>query len=236
MMRAALAAVLGGVIAMVPVITSVDAGAPSSPDIASTVTLDHRSGTTLLPDVATMVQRQCATSDYVTVAVKGDTSTFRTRFDCIEEGSGPPVTITDQLVATASKHNGAASKADRVLALQEALPSTPGLTFDRDAMIWSFAAGRPMTCQRAERPQEIRSEMAIGAEVNGETPEHWTLIEAVMIAGACPRQLPLLFGNVRKIGEPEAAATVARLLQQASVGSKQLPGAPTAPVGADFDR
>jgi hypothetical protein len=71
---------------------------------------------------------------------------------------------------------------------------------------------------RTQRPSEIRADLAAAAHATQESPEHWTLVEAVTIAVECPRQLPALYRIVSRAGEPEAAATAKARVQQASKG------------------
>jgi hypothetical protein len=209
--------VLASVAVMAPGTAS--AGAKTRPNAAavdSTISFDERRGTHGLTVVVGDVQDSCSFSDHVTVTVNERSWDLTTTFNCVAVRGGSAATITNRLVTAAGKQNRAAEKADRVVALQNALPPTAGLSYDRDTMIWNFAARKALTCQRAGRPKDISANMAVGAQSSGETPEHWTLIEAVLIAGACPRQLPVLFRNVKRIGQPDAATAVARLLRQAA--------------------
>jgi len=57
--------------------------------------------------------------------------------------------------------------------------------------------------------------MADGAKYGGETAEHWTLIEAVMLWGACPSRLTELLRHVERLGYADAASAVRSLLAQA---------------------
>ena len=180
----------------------------------TTISVDERVTARELAAVVGQVQKACVTVDRVRFKVRTRTDTFTTLFDCAALPADSTAEITAQLVATAGKYRRAATKADRVIAVQQALPPTPGLTYERDRLLWSFAASDPATCQRAAHPNAIREAMAAAARANNETPEHWTLIEAVMLSGACPSQLPVLFRNVTVTGQPQAAASVALLLTQ----------------------
>jgi hypothetical protein len=124
--------------------------------------------------------------------------------------------ITEWLVSAARRQNGAATKADLIIALDDKL--LPDVTYDRDSMIWTIATGNWRPCLRAQRPAEIRANMTAAGQAAKETPEHWTLVEAVTIVAVCPRQLPALYRNVSRVGEPDAAATAKGLVEQALKG------------------
>jgi hypothetical protein len=177
-----------------------------------TIDLDQRHGISTLDQVSPEIQRTCQTSATVTLRVRAPSTTFATTFDC-QKIRGEVRAITEQLVASAGEHNRASVKADRVLALQREL--LPDVTFDRDEMVWGLAAGNGRGCQRAQRPEEIRTAMSAAAQATGETAEHWTTVEAVEIAGICPRQLGALFRNVSRNGQSAATATVRPLISDA---------------------
>ena len=214
--------------------TTVLASQAKAAPISHRITLDARRAGLELNYVTHQIQRSCRIDHHVivnnvrsvTVRVRSRVGNWATTFACVKVRDDLDA-IERQLVAAAAPHNHAKAKARRLLTIQHRLlrfapdlrpvPDTSGLTYGpRDLLVWSFSTGDPLTCQRAGRPREIREMMAEGARVNHETPEHWTLIEAVMLAGACPDRLPVLFRNVSKIGEPEAATAVKRLLEQAS--------------------
>jgi hypothetical protein len=189
-----------------------DAGPASA--WSHTIELDERHSVVLLDQVVAEIQRTCQTSERVALNVRSRVGRFSTSFDCVLFQGDSAAGIRIQLVAAAGKHNRASAKTDRVIALMQVL--LPDQAFGRDGMIWFTAAGYGARCQGAQRPMEIREQMAAAAQGTHETPEHWTLVEAVAIAGVCPRQLPALFRTVSRIGHPEAAATVKHRLDAAS--------------------
>jgi hypothetical protein len=188
------------------------AGASSS----TVVTLDEHDGIYPLEDVAQQVKDGCAQTDHLTIKVMTRVARFATKFDCIDARAQTTDTISTQLVATAARQNDARKRADRVVAIDHALPVADQVGYERDSMIWSFAAGLSGRCERADRVNEIRADMASAARASNETPVRWTIIEAVRIAGACPEQLPVLFRSVSKVGQPEAAEEVARVIHRVS--------------------
>jgi hypothetical protein len=82
-----------------------------------------------------------------------------------------------------------------------------------ESLTWYLAAGQPETCSRARNRVEIQNGMTAGAR--DETPEYWTLIEAVLLAGACPDRLDDLYANVTALGYPDAARAVDQYIDQA---------------------
>jgi hypothetical protein len=174
--------------------------------------LDQRSSEIPLSDAAEEILRSCGSSRHAIVNVLGPSATFDIVVDCTRSAKA---SIAEQLVEGASRERRAAARADRIQALQASLPSTRGLTYDRSQLIWSFAIRNPETCRRAVRPSDIAQGLADGARYGGETPEHWTLIEAVMLWGACPGRLPTLLRNVDRLGHEDAASAVRSLLRSA---------------------
>ena len=57
--------------------------------------------------------------------------------------------------------------------------------------------------------------MTTAANTIVESPERWTLLEAVWIAGVCPEQLSTLLRSVTRLGHPEAATAVKHTIEQA---------------------
>jgi hypothetical protein len=189
--------------------------APAASAWSHTITVNQRRAATTLDQLVPEVERTCETSEKVTVQVETVRGEFQSTFDCESiRGSGPSG-IKDQLARVAARQNGAATKADRVISLSQKL--TPDVTFpDRDQLVWGIASSNGGTCRRAERPAEIRELMASAAQAIGETPEHWTLVEASWLAALCPHRLPALYRNVAMVGHADAAATAKRLVQQAT--------------------
>ena len=186
--------------------------APAGADDSTILHIDQRQGTHELSDVVTQVRDACRSADSVAVAITLPKGRFSADIDCRQARVASDPEIAKPLLAGAARHNNAGAKADKVIAVQESVPATPGLSWDHDLMVWSFAAGQPQTCRRANSKQQITTTMASGAENSGETPEQWALIEAVMLAGACPAQLPHLFHNLSALGHRVAADTVKHLI------------------------
>jgi hypothetical protein len=141
------------------------------------------------------------------------------RFDC-DAVRGGTASVAGELLAEAGQHNDAARKAERVIKIQNRLPAGDRTTYDHDLMVWSYATGDPRWwCGRPLTPKEVQTNMATAAKQpppRTETPERWTLIEAVQVAGTCPTRLPTLYRTVRKAGEPAAVAAVEDLINKVS--------------------
>lgn len=167
-----------------------------------------------LQDAVATVEGACASTGHLSVRLVTADGESTTDFDCARI-LGDPEAVAKQLLSRVGRANSAREKASRVAAIQRSLPPEENPTYDEAEMIWSFASGNPKTCSRAGRPRAIRQNMKIAAVANRETPERWTLIEAVMLAGACPHRLPVLFRNVRRIGEATAAKQVERRIERA---------------------
>lgn len=181
-----------------------------------TLHLDERHGAYPLPGVVHEVEDACKTPNELTVVVRLPRARFASTIQCRAARADPGTAIAKPLVSKAARYSSAGAKADRVIAVQRAIPATPGLSYDHDQMVWSFAAQQPLQCERADSQDQIRQHMAEGAQSSGESPEHWTLLEAVMVAGACPDRLPHLIQNVSAIGQPDAAAAVEQLLRSSA--------------------
>ena len=147
--------------------------------------------------------------DIVTTVVKLPRGAFSTRTDCRESDDVAAERIEQRLVRQAGRFNDAVAKAAVVERLENALQSELGYEVSPNRvsqLIWSFAIGSPETCRRATDRQQIQESMS--AVADRETPERWTLIEAVLLAGACPNRLEDLYANVEALGHPEAAMAV----------------------------
>ena len=125
--------------------------------------------------------------------------------------------IRQPLLEEAARHRSAGPRASAVVDLQEALPSTAGLGYEYDSMVWGIASSNGNACRRAASQKQIREGMSMAAQGNQETPETWTLIEAVFLAGVCPAKLPALCRNVAALGNPIAANTVKELVERKPV-------------------
>ena len=191
------------------------AGAAEKP----TVSLDQRKVAFTLDGVVSEVQETCQSSgaDEVTVEVLQPTYHFSKNLICSAALSQPENYIEAPLLAKAGQYKHAKQRADTVISLQESLPPIDGLTYDRNELIWSFARGEDFACVRAQSQKQIKQDMTTAAQSNNETPEHWTIIEAVRDAGECPEKLPDLYRNVAALGNPTAANTVRQLLERQTV-------------------
>jgi hypothetical protein len=178
---------------------------------STTITVDQRHDFTLLEDVVVEASRTCETSERVTVRARTRSGDFASTFDCSRLGNDPVATMTDQLLRAAGRHNNAAQQAKLRVALYREL--LPNVAINPEGMAWGAAVGS--NCQRGRNPKQVAEYMAAG-EALGEAPEHWTLVEAVDIAASCPKNLPVLFRNVARAGEPEAATAAKRRLQRAA--------------------
>jgi hypothetical protein len=191
------------------------AGAADKPSL----TIDQRSVSYTLDDVVTEVQGACAPhpDEELTLHVQEPTYTFSSDIVCSAALAFSDKFIRQPLVKKAGLYKNARQRADTVIDLQESLPPTDGLTYDRNELIWSFARGEGFACVRAQSQKQIKQDTATAAQTNNETPEHWTVIEAVRDAGECPEKLPDLYRNVAALGNPTAANTVKQLLERKTV-------------------
>ena len=58
--------------------------------------------------------------------------------------------------------NAAAAHADKVIKLQEALPQSEGLTYNRELLTWSFMNSEGLACtERAVTKQRIRADLIV---------------------------------------------------------------------------
>jgi hypothetical protein len=94
---------------------------------------------------------------------------------------------------------------------------------DRLAELYALALGEPVDHQRREsiewmavvRPGGLCSRARSRSDVRrlvprarDETPEHWTLVEALPLGAACPQRLDDLYAAVSAAGYPDAANAV----------------------------
>jgi hypothetical protein len=180
-----------------------------------------------LETVVSEVHDACAKTptDNLNVEVHEPTSAFSIEIDCAAAVADAYTGAQQPLVKAAATHRDAGERADRAINLQDSLPPTDGLTYDRDQLVWGFAASNGMACARAQSPRQIQQGMAESAQAGLETAEHWTLIEAVFLEGDCPDKLPDLYRNVAALGNPTAANTVKELVARkpVSVPLKSIP-------------
>jgi hypothetical protein len=197
--------VLPGVVMAIALVAA--APAPFELDLARTPML--------LDDVVTQFSTACNESPRVPVRVMSGEDEFEVRFECDRIQADRPDAIRAELLHGVADLHDARERADRVVAVDRALPRADRVGYVRDWMVWSFAGRDPETCRRARQPRTIRTSMAQAAASNRETPERWTMVEAVLLAGACPDRLEDLYENVRRVGEPEAARAVERRIERA---------------------
>lgn len=167
-------------------------------------------GITALDQVVSDVRGACATGSHVavTVHVTAPSTDFSAKVPCATADSR---TIRTRLVAAATPVNQAGKKAAEVVALQDSIASTSGLTYDHDALVWDTASAVPNECERVGNRKHLARGLASGLQ-HGETVESWTLVEAVRDAGLCPEQLPDLYRVVSDLGHPRAVRVVEHLL------------------------
>jgi hypothetical protein len=180
-----------------------------------------------LHTVVIEIHDRCAQipAEKLNVEVDEPASNFSLEIDCAAAVADAYTGVQQPLVKAAATHRDAGKRADRAITLQDSLPPTDGLAYDRDQLIWGFAASNGMACARAQSPKQIQQGMAESAQAGLETAEHWTLIEAVFLEGACPDKLPDLYRNVAALGNPTAANTVKELVARkpVSVPLKSIP-------------
>ena len=75
----------------------------------------------------------------------------------------------------------------------------------RGALEWSYAVRDPGGCSRPRRVSETHR---LISKDRNETPEEWTLVEALPIGAACPQRLDDLYAAVRAAGYSDAAQAV----------------------------
>jgi hypothetical protein len=168
-----------------------------------------------LDDVVAQIDRACDESPRVPVRVVSGDDAFEVSFDCARIQADRPAAIHAELLNGVADFHDARRRAERVVAVDRALPREHRVGYQRDWMVWSFAGGKTEACRWAHRPRVIRQNMESAASASWETPERWTMVEAVKLVGDCPDRLDDLYDNVRRIGEPEAAQAVERRIERA---------------------
>lgn len=176
------------------------------------ITVDQRLAVNELDDVATEVLRTCATSEDVRLQVQTPRRTLSVDFWCSTTKQATVDELAHRIASNFSVRDDAGGKADRVIALRTAFFPEWGPQ-DRDSLIWSAATnGRHRRCTRDMNESKVRQDMASAARASGESPERWTFVEGVDLAGFCPERLPEFYATVRRAGEPAAAKAVKRQL------------------------
>jgi hypothetical protein len=181
----------------------------ASPAIAFThvITVDQRAVVIPLDDVAAEVLRTCATSEDVTLKVQTPGGNVSQHFWCSTAKKATVEALAHRIANALSVRDGAGRKADRIIALRTTFFPEWGRQ-DRDSLVWSVATGNSVRCTRDLIASKVRRDMASAARAGGESSEHWTLVEAVDLAGFCPERLPGFYATVRRVGEPAAAKAV----------------------------
>ena len=185
---------------------------------ATNIILDARgSGWYEVDDVARQVETDCkGITDRVSLKIVAPHRSYGDTFNCVDV-NGHPASVVPQLLDLAAKQPGVQRRANRVAAIDSALPADQRVGYDVNSMLWSMAAGFDGRCGSADDLKQIRTDLATAANKSPgpESPERWTLIEAVYIAGACPQQLPTLFRSVARLGHADAATAVRETIKQA---------------------
>jgi hypothetical protein len=186
-----------------------------------TLTIDQRKVQYQLDDAVSEVSRACAAhvDEDLEVIVREPTYDFSVDIVCSAGLAMPDTFIRAPLVKQASRHQDAGKRARAVGDAYEALPPVDRLGYDYDGWVWSIAARDPGRCRKAESRRNIQDNMRSSVEAldSGESPAHWTLVEAFWALGMCPDRLPALYENVAALGNPIAARTVERIMARSPV-------------------
>jgi hypothetical protein len=150
-------------------------------------------------DFAAQQMRTACRSGVDAVKVVLERPPVERRFACDEVRATAGFVVQTGMFERLRDINDAAAKAARYRAFASEVQAGQQ---SYEELIAAFAIGRSLKCERPEAPTEIRSHMAV---VENETPEEWTLYEAVRLAVDCPERLDDLYANVAKAGEPQAA-------------------------------
>jgi hypothetical protein len=198
------------------VVGVVAAGEASS---TTDITLDARSVVYPVDDVARQIQTDCTgITDRVAIKIVTRHRSFGESFNCVDV-NGHAASVVPQLLDLAARQPGVQRQANRVIAIDHALPpeQRAGYGPTPPDLAWYLASEAFGRCESADDLKQIRADLATSANRMpvAESPEQWTLIEAVWIAGVCPKQLQTLFRSVTRLGHPDAAAAVKRTIQQA---------------------
>ena len=177
-----------------------------------TFTIDQHRSQYTLGDAVSAVHDACVPQPDadLTVTVRQPRYEFSTEIVCSAALSDTERFIKEPLVKEASHHQDAGKRANAVGDAFEALPTVSGVGYDHDETVWAIAAHDPARCGKAETQKSIRDNMSasIRAQDPGESPAHWTLVEALWAMASCPGRLPALYENVAALGNPIAAQTV----------------------------
>jgi len=211
---------LRGAVAALVIALGVIGSATSSEALSKTViTLDERSSFTPVEDVARQIEADCkGVTERVAVKIIARDRSFGETFNCVDV-NGHPASVVPQLLDLASQQPGVRQRANRLTAIDNALPADQRVGYGPTPpdLSWGLAAGAYGRCGSADNVKQIRADLATAASkgASAESPEQWTLIEAVWIAGVCPEQLPTLLRTITQLGHPDAATAVKRTIQQA---------------------
>jgi hypothetical protein len=189
-----------------------------------TLTIDQHTSQYTLDDVVNDVHDACAPhpDEDLKLTVREPTYTFTTDIVCSAALAFPDKFIRAPLVKEASQHQDAGKRARAVGDAYEALPPVSGVGYDYDRTVWALAARDPARCRTAETQTKIRDNMNSSIQASrdqepGESPAHWTLVEALWAMGACPERLPALYKNIAALGNPIAAETVKQIMAREPV-------------------
>jgi hypothetical protein len=210
---------LGAVVVVVGL--SVGLAAPAGAAARPTLTIDQRRGAYGLDDVVGRVHQACVAQPDADLAVTVRQPTYELSVDvvCSAALSDAGKFVQRPLVEAASRHGDVGARADAVGDVYDALPPVEGVAYDRDETVWSIASFDPARCRTAETRSKIRDNLnsSVQARDTGESPAHWTLVEALWAMSNCPGRLHALYRNVAALGNPIAAQTVEQILERAPV-------------------
>ena len=223
--RRCIAALRAAVAALVIAVGVVGTATRSEAVSTTVITLDGRSSYWPVEDVAGQIQTDCkGVTERVTVKFVGRDRSFGATFHCVDV-NGHPASVVPELLALASQQPGVRRRANRVAAIDNALRPDQRVGYGPTPadLAWALATGSDGRCGSADNLKRIRADMTSAANTvvespEGtyvESPERWTLVEAVWIAGVCPEQLSTLLGSVTRLGHPEAATAVKQTIEQA---------------------
>jgi hypothetical protein len=187
---------------------------PAHATASSTViNVDQRRVFIPLDQAVSQISTACRDTARVKVRVLTVTGTYTTRFDCGALGSDTTATVATQLVNVAQNYNDTAATLKLRAALYREL--LPEFAIDTDQVAWGMAAGPGFRCEHVPSSHQIVKNMEAAARSTGETAEHWTLVEAVETAAACPEHLPALLRNVTRSHHADAAVAAKQRLAEA---------------------
>jgi len=138
------------------------------------------------------------TAGRMSVRLPGDVRAYSC--DSIRRGA-----LRDDLQSFLRSHVAGAKNGDRFVELNAMARGTPDNGRVRGALEWSYAVRDPGGCSRPRRVSETHR---LISKDRNETPEEWTLVEALPIGAACPQRLDDLYAAVRAAGYSDAAQAV----------------------------